>query len=416
MRKYLLAGAFVTTTLLSANVFAQGVTKIVPEGEIEGAIKEELQGSKVDGFLRVGANFNLASNSHVVGQVDGFSTLFGLNLQGGIDYLWGRHAIRNTLSINESWAKTPVIDEFIKNADNVAVESLYNYFFLEWAGAFGRFNIDTALLPAEAVTSEDTDYLITQLDGTVTRKTTDRQRMSESFEPLTLAESIGIFVEPTSAPAFSTSIRLGFGARQTFAKGVLANKDDKKTDEVDLVELDDVMQGGLEAFAGIRGKLKNSRVNYEAGVAALIPFFNNDDSNRGAMDLTRIALVAQASTNVFTWAALSYQLNVTSDPQLLDEVQVQNGLLLTFQYTLVEREKGIPGVTTEQLLEESQKRAAQAEERAAEAERMAAQALKDQEELKAEQQQLQNELKRQIEQPEVAPEAPTQPEAPPAAE
>ncbi len=408
MRKYLLTGVFVTTTLLSASGLAQGVAKIVPEGDIEGALKEELTGSKVDGFLRVGANFNLASNSHVVGQVDGFSTLFGLNLQGGIDYLWGRHAIRNTLSINESWAKTPVIDEFIKNADNIALESLYNYFFLEWAGAFGRFNIDTALLSSEAITAEDTNYLIKQLDGTTTLKTTDRLRMSEGFEPLTLAESIGLFVEPTSAPAFSTSIRLGFGARQTFAKGVLANQDDKSTTtQIELIELDDVMQGGLEAFAGVRGKFKNSRVNYEAGVAALIPFFNNDDTTRSAVDLTRIALVAQASTNVFTWAALSYQLNVTSDPQLLDEIQVQNGLLLTFQYTLVDREKGIPGVTTEQLIEESQKRAADAEDRAAEAERTAAKALRDHEELKAEQQLLQDELKRQIDQPEPA--VPAQP-------
>lgn len=412
MRKSLLTGVVVATTLFSANSFAQGVTQIVPEGEIEGAVTEELTGSKVDGFLRIGANVNLASNSNVVGQVDGFSTLFGLNLQGGLDYLWGRHAIRNTLSINESWAKTPVIDEFIKNADNVSLESMYNYFLLDWAGAYGRFNIDTSLLASEAVTSEETEYSITQLDGTTRSVTTDRLRMADGFEPLTLAESIGVFLEPTNSPAFSTSIRLGFGARQTFAEGVLANNGE--TDNVvNIIELDDVIQGGLEAFAGFRGRAQNSRVNYELGVAALMPFFNNDDTDRSALDLTRIALAGQVSTNVFTWAALSYQLRVTSDPQLLDDVQVQNALLLTFQYTLVDRDPGLPSVTTEQLLEASQKQAAEAEERAAAAEAAAAKALEEQEALRQEQQQLQQELQRRIQEP-AEPAEPAEPTEAPA--
>ncbi len=357
--------------MLSSAVVSAQTTQFVPKDTLE-QLEAERQG--FDGALSVGANVNLTSNRNVIGQVEGFSTLFGLSAKGGLDYRHVRHVLRNTLSINESWARTPVVDEFVKNADNVSIESLYNYYMLTWLGAFGRVQAETALFVTDAVTAEEANYVINQADGTQRAQTTNRLRLAEAFEPLTLAESIGMFVEPYQTPPLSASIRLGLGARQSFVDGVLLIQNDAATPQIEVNELSNAFQAGLEGFAGVRGRLADNRLRYEVGAAVLIPFLNNDAQERDALALTRLALIGQVSSSVFSWASVSYQLSVISDPQLISEVQVQNALLLTFIFDIVERDPGTPAPTPEELLREAQLKLADAEQLCAEAMTQAQQA------------------------------------------
>lgn len=346
------------TMFLSAPVVAQD-TQFVPDDEI--TLIDDTERKGFDGMLSIGANLNFTSNSSVVGQIDGYSTLFGLSVKGGLDYLWGKHEVRNTLSIQESFARTPVIDEFIKNGDVLEFESIYNYFFLKWMGAFGRLAIDTSLLPSEAVTADPTTYLITDLEGAVETRVTERLDLADAFSPLTLNESLGIFVEPIRSDLINASFRLGLGARQTIAKGVLAEKADDATPEVDIIELDNVIQAGTEAFLGAKGKFYDKRISYEVGATALIPFLNNDDTDRSAIDLMRYGLVASASTSIFSWMSLNYEFRLMKDPQLIDATQIQQALLLTFNYNLIERSGGKAGPTADELLAAAEKRIAEAE-------------------------------------------------------
>lgn len=349
--------------LAAMPAFAQD-TQFVPDEDIALIEDEERQG--FDGLLTIGANLNFTSNSNVVGQSDGYSTLFGLSLKGGLDYLYKKHEIRNTLSIQESFARTPVIDEFVKNSDVLEFESLYNYFFLKWVGAFGRLSVQTSILPSEAVSADPTAYAITRLDGTVENESTTRLALADAFSPLTLNESVGAFLEPLRSEAINASFRLGFGARQTFANGVLAANDNADTPEIEIVELDNVIQAGAEAFLGAKGKFYDKRISYEAGATALIPFLNNDDTDRSATDLMRYGLNASLSTNVFSWMALTYDLRIIKDPQLIDATQIQNGLLLTFNYSFIERDGGTAGPSADELLAEAQRKLAEAEEECAE--------------------------------------------------
>ncbi|MEZ4458237.1 MAG: hypothetical protein R3E66_00635 [bacterium] len=368
----------------SAQVVSKDVTEIVPDGDIKNLDDETRKG--FDGTLQIGANLNLASNSNVVGQDDGFSTLFGLSLVGGLDYLYKRHEVRNTLKIQESWARTPVLDEFVKNTDVVELESLYNYFLLDWAGLFGRLSATTALLKSEAVTADPTPYSVTRNDGTVDPTfSTDRLELAGAFSPFTLNESVGAFVEPIDADALKLSIRLGFGARETFADGVLASQDNKDTPEVELIELSNVYQAGAEGFLGAAGKFYDKRINYSVGASVLIPFLTNDDTDRSAMDLARYGLVAEAGTSVFEWMSLNYQFRALKDPQLLDEWQVQHALLLTFNYTFIERDGGVAGPSVEDQLAEAQRQLAEAEARCEEMKEDAAEEIEDAEAAKAEQ-------------------------------
>jgi len=379
MNNWKIFGAVMAASVFAAPAFAQD-TQFVPKDDITLITDEERQG--FDGMLTIGANLNFASNSNVVGQTDGYSTVFGLNLKGGLDYLYNKHEVRNTLSIQEGFARTPVIDEFIKTNDVVEFESLYSYFILKWVGAFGRLSLKTSILPSESVTSEDVDYAIARLDGTQEALTTDRLSLADPFSPFSINQSIGAFLEPIRSEAINASFRLGLGARQTFAKGVLANKDDAATPVIEVIELDDVFQAGAETFLGVKGRFYDRRLNYEVGATALVPFINNDDTERTAFELMRYGLTGSLSTSVFSWMSLSYEFRLLKDPQLIDALQVQNGLLLTFNYNFIERAGSTAGPSADELLADARKQLAAAEAECADLREEAEAARREAEEAK----------------------------------
>jgi hypothetical protein len=368
--------AFTGATICASPAMAQQITQYVPEGEVKA--KSELPRQGWDGLLKGAASVSIAQNSNVVGQVDGFSMLVGFNITGGLDYLYDRHELRNTLSISENFARTPAIDEFLKTNDVLEIESLYNYFLFDWLGPYARLDLKTNILATEDVRLDATNYAIARLDGTTDQvASVNRIELNGRFNPLTLSQSVGISADPARDKAFSLSLRVGGGARETFAKGALVLNDNADTANViELKELDDVYQAGAEGFLGMRGVMDGGRLSYEAGASLLLPFLNNDDKNRSATELMRIATKAQVNISVFTWMSINYSFSAINDPQLLDKWQVQNNLLLTFQYTFIER-SDVPkiGASGAELEAERRKKAAEeAKEKAEEEAKKAAEA------------------------------------------
>ena len=362
---------------LCAGVFTSGVAwgqaKIVPKDKIETAGDKDVE--EWNPFLGVNASIALTSNQSVVGQVDGFSTLFGLGLSGGADYVKGPHLLRSTLSLNENFARTPVIDELVKTNDVIKLEGVYNYFVTKHLGAFGRASISTSLFPADDVRGVETSWVEKNPDGAPIplEQNARRQRLADPFSPFSIEESAGVFADPLRKERLSLSLRFGLGGRHTFADGVLLVDDDKATAPVELTRLNNVHQFGVEAFAGAVGKTKDERAKYRAGLAILLPFVNNDDDDRSATALTRVGFEGELTFNVYKWMGLVYNLNVTRDPQIFskgdEKVQVQNNLLLSFQFTVVKKKEPPKKKTDDELkLEEAERRAAEAEQRAAEAE------------------------------------------------
>ncbi len=363
------------TSLLSTGV-AWAQAQIVPTDEVKGASKTDPQGWNP--FVSLTATLSLASNSNVVGQVDGFSTLFGLGVTGGADYVDGKHLLRSSLTIAEGFARTPVVDEFTKTNDSVKLESLYNYFLTKDLGLFGRLALSTSMFPADDVRGTATTWVEkNSTDPTMPiprNSNAFRQRLAGSFAPFTVNESAGGFAEPIRKESLNVSFRLGIGGRHTFADSVLLIDDDKATAEVELLRLSNVHQLGVEAFAGATGKTKDGRANYKAGLSVLFPFVNNDKDDRGVGTLARVGFEGQVTFNVYAWMGLVYSLNITRDAQLFPKgnelLQVQNTLLLTFQYTAVKKKEVKAEPTKEQVeLEEAKQRATAAEQRALDAEK-----------------------------------------------
>jgi hypothetical protein len=325
-------------------------------------------------FLSLTSTFNLVSNSNVIGQVNGTNYVFGLGLLGGAEYIHDRHVFLSTLTLSEAFARTPVIDHFIKTNDAVKLEGIYNYFLDEHFGGYGRLSLGTSLFESDDVRGTPTNWV--DVTGTtpvpLNQNSTD-QHLANAFKPFTITESAGMFADPIRRPEVNVSFRAGVGGRSTFANGTLVNHDDATTPDVELVHLSDVEQLGVEAFGGANGKLEGGKLNYKAGLAVLFPFVNNDAAKRSAGTLTRLAFEGNLTYTLSSWLSLVYAVTVTRDPQLFplgkDQVQVQNTLLLTFQLNLVKKKEAAKAKTKEQQqLEDAIKRANDAEKRANEAE------------------------------------------------
>jgi hypothetical protein len=366
-----------TVVVIGASLCAGGTAhaqaQLVPGDAAKGADDKDIQGWNP--FLGLTSTISLVDNSSVIGQVDGFSTLFGIGLLGGADHVHDEHLLRTSIALNESFARTPVVDRFVKTNDSVKLEGLYNYFMSKHLGAYGRLTLATTILATTDVRGTPTSWV--DASGDVpTPLTTDgfTQRLAGAFSPFTVTEAAGGFADPVREDVFTLALRLGIAGRHTFADGVRVNNDAAMTPEVELLRLSDVHQLGAEVFAGAAGKLDKAKANYKAGVAVLLPSVNNDKFDRSAASLTRVAFEGNLTYAMSSWLSVVYSLAVTRDPQLFpagkELVQVQNTILLTFQLNLVRKKEKAKEKTKEELeLEDARRRAEAAEKRADEAER-----------------------------------------------
>lgn len=330
-----IAHSFVLATLLLSGVASAEDT---PATEQEFVPKVEAT-DRPEGLatrLSVGANVSLSNNDSVVGQTDGSTFSLGLSFDSAADYNHAKHEWRTTLSLGEGLTRTPILPEFVKSRDALALESIYLYHMIPSFGPFGRLSLATSLFRGTDVRPGPVTYLIARTDGSVDPLLADHLTLTGPFRPLTLKESVGPFYRPFSAERFNLELRAGLGGRQTVADDQLAVGDDADTPEIEVATLEDFQQVGIEGVMAIWGALSEKTVTYRVGIEAMVPIAYSTlpaDDTRSSFDLTNIEIGAQLSFKLVEWASLDYELKAIREPQLLDEFQVQNNLLLTLGLT-----------------------------------------------------------------------------------
>ena len=353
-------------------------TEIVSTAKpVEADAKTVIQGWNP--FLALTASLNVVDNSSVIGQVDGTALTVAGGVTGGADYIHGRHSVILTGLINEGFARTPVVNQFVKISDVAKVDGIYNYFATPNFGGYARASLATSLFNSNDVVPARTTFLdVTNMTPVVLATNTQTFRLADAFKPFTATESVGAFLDPVNKPELAISFRLGIGGRSTFANGSYAiHPNAMDMTAVELLALSDVEQLGIEGFAGVSGKLAyKGPFTYRAGVAALFPFVNDDTYKRSAGELTRIAFTGNLTYAFSKWLSAVYNISILRDPQLFpegkDQVQIQNTFLLTFQFGLVAKKEGPKPKTKEQLeLEAAKHRADDADKRASDADERA---------------------------------------------
>lgn len=288
--------------------------------------------------LAVGATVNFNNNRSVVGQADGSSLTVGTEIDAALDYNEREHEFRSSLGASAGASRTPTIDEFVKTRDELKLEAIYLYHVTEIAGFFGRFALSTSMFDALDVRAVAANYSIARADGTTQSLTGRRLHLTDAFQPITLKQSLGGFVQPITRDEIRLEARVGAGAQEVLADDQLAITDDAATaDVVEVKELTSFNQLGVEGVVNAWGALAEQRLSYTVGLAVLVPLAYTElaeGDDRNALDLTNVELTAGLSVKLFDWASLDYKLKVLRQPQLVEEVQVSNNLLLTIGLAL----------------------------------------------------------------------------------
>ena len=342
---------------ISSAAHAQGTsspTEIVPADQPKAADpKTTIEGWNP--YLNLTATVNIVDNSSVIGQVDGTAVAIAGGIVGGGDFIRGPHVVSLSGVINEGFARTPVVPEFVKINDVAKVDGLYNYFLTKDVGLYGRLSIATSLFEGKDIRGTPTTWIdVSGATPVMLATNALEQHLTDAFKPLTITESFGAFADPIRKPEFGLSFRLGIGGRTTIANGSFALHDDPTTPTIEVIELSNVNQLGVEGFAGVQGKLvEKGPLTYKAGVAVLLPFVNDDSAHRSVTELTRVAVAANATYQLTKLLSAVYTLSVIRDPQLFpagkDEIQVQNTFLLTFTLGIVKKKEAPKPKTKEQL-------------------------------------------------------------------
>lgn len=306
------------------------------------------------GTLRVGANLNFTHNANVVGQENGSAVTLGASFDGMISYSRNGHDWRNTLSILETFTYGPPIKQFLKTADRLLFESIYFYKpkKFPWMGPFARFVLDTSIFENTDYRAEMSNYVYKgEIDpNTGTDKVVKGKKLhlSDSFLPLTLKESVGAFARPVGKEEVEVLIRAGFGSHQVFANGQYAMGDVRENGDLEVLRLKNYAQAGFEAAIVVQGAFYDKKLTYKVFAETMIPSIRQKEAGdtRSTTSLTNAELGAILSFKLFSWASLDYTFKALRQPQLIDEWQLQNMLLLTFAYSYTKK-SAVPEAATE---------------------------------------------------------------------
>jgi hypothetical protein len=282
--------------------------------------------------LTLGATGSFGDNRSVVGQTDGGTLGFGLKFDVGADYRHGHHEWRNLLNLAAGLTRTPVLPVFVKSADVLALESIYLYHVTPWFGPFVRATMLTSMFRGADIRPAPVTYAITRTTGVVDEKKGSHLVISEPFRPITFKQSVGPFLRPVEREMVNVEVRAGLGGQETIARGQLAVSDDAATPAIEVKELDNVNQLGVQAAMDVWGAVSDKRVTYRVGIDVMVPVAHSmlrAGDDRTAFDLTNIEMGGALSFKLVDWASLDYELKAIREPQVLDAFQVRNTLLLT---------------------------------------------------------------------------------------
>jgi hypothetical protein len=338
----------------SAPSWAQEDDAVVEEIEaVVNADKEEIP----DGWsatLKLGLSFNLNDARNVVGTDDGTTLAVGLVANAQAELRDGQHRWRNTLAITETFQRTPQLERFVKAFDLLDVTSLYVYKLKRpsWLGPYARATLQTPLLPGNAIRT--TAAQTVDQDGN--ERVFDARQfidLTSPFEPLQLRQSVGLFADPYTSTAFTFESQAGVAVQETFTQDGFVITGEEDGDVVvgqdaggnDIVEsgtiitieqLENTYEFGGELEVKMYGEPVKDTLTYSVTGNLFIPAVTSrDTTDFDFSDRINTKVVASLGLKLTTWLSAEYNLNLIRQPQVVDEVQVQNGLVLAANFVLL---------------------------------------------------------------------------------
>jgi hypothetical protein len=297
---------------------------------------EKIMGWSKNGNL--GLNLSFSSSQDVVGQTDGTSQSYGLNLKAGMNRTSSSDEWRNTFTYLGSTTKTPSVPRFLKSNDELKLGTIYLY-SLPAHPDVGPYVSGEAAAPVfngEDVRGTPQAYRIIHHSGPPDSTFTGTSvHLTDGFKPLTTKEGAGFFWKAVQDENLKLELRLGLGAMQVNADGQLAVTGTNKAGEVEITELQNGSHAGVTAGLGLKGKV-DEKSTFDVGAEALTPFVTNKEASdqRDNLSLTDLDAFVKLTSNVTSWASFGYDYKLKIQPQLVNRAQQIHLLVLNINYNL----------------------------------------------------------------------------------
>lgn len=290
--------------------------------------------------LAVAANLSLSQSQGVVGVTDGVATSLGLQLEGRATLRRGSHAWINDLEILHTQSKTANLKRFSKSADRFMVQTMYEHCFptRPYLGVFAQLRLTSELFPGHLIRDEAKELEIYRDGLLVARSAVAAQEqypLTDAFFPLVLKQLWGVVFRPFRHQALRLTVRIGVGGVEVFSGRGRVVRDDRDTPKiVELRDLKDYDQSGVEVQASLKGTVVNKIISYGLRLEVMYPFGTSIPVTLPRTQLWNVELRANLTIKAYEWLAVSYQLSVVRLPVLLPEWQIAGNLMLSFTANL----------------------------------------------------------------------------------
>lgn len=330
--------ASVAMTLFAAPALGQATLGLEDVDKVAKVAAKQKDGWKSK--LDLGATGAANSSSKVVGSADGATYQIGLVLQGEAKLKAGQHAWNNELKVQHAQTRTPVIDQFVKSSDVLDASStwLYELEAISWMGPYVRLKVNTQVLEGYDVRPGEVNVVKTDVDGKQSTSITEDGAITDVtgfFEPLILTEGAGMFANPWEDKDFTLQGKLGAATQQIIAQdGYAVSGYDTDKNLLSLKQLESSSQAGAEVELAAKGMM-TSEVSWKAKATFFFPVISTATTELAGLDALNSDLTGSVSVKLARWASLDYVLSIKRIPLVLDEWQVQHGILLSTAFSLL---------------------------------------------------------------------------------
>lgn len=213
--------------------------------------------------------------------------------------------------------------------DRVREDLLYTRYLNERWGPYVRFGFLTNLFEAQTLATEPITVAYNRLNGSrelVQVAANDQYSTADALGSLRLREGFGINVRLLRNERATINWRGGLGLRQNLFSNAFVVNDVAATPELDLFEVDDFSQEGLETTLLANVRLAN-RLSY---LGDLEIFADVDDTGNPTIDWRNTL-----SYRLSRYLSLDFTYDLLDFPQVSDQTQIRRSLLLRASFDLL---------------------------------------------------------------------------------
>lgn len=292
-------------------------------GEVDpGATVAKDQAWTIRGVIGASLVFN---QSDQVGVQEGETYGGSLFFDGAAIYRKDKNLWHTRLELEEEQTQAPEDDNFVNEADRLYFHTIYTYVVVPWFGPYARLGLETSLLDRDQAFEETADRQVLDTDGNVIRTLpdTDRVKLGGTFAPLRLFEGAGGNFRVLRRRNVELDLRLGIGARQTWANDLISYSTDSGT----FTAVEDSYITGVEG--AVVGFVRLERwITFSTEFDGLMAFDRQDST---------FTWRNQLNLRLASFISLALRYNMAFEPTLTesgDDLRTEKDVQLRFSYTL----------------------------------------------------------------------------------